>query len=135
MRWTRTRFGTELASIKGTYKTFENCEGTNTIFLMAADQSPTNRKKSYWIDFFGKETAFLHGPEKYARQYNYPVLYVDVQRQKRGFYTVFLSVLADNPSELKEGEITKRYANKLESIIRNQPENWLWSHRRWKLSR
>ncbi|MCK5822941.1 MAG: lysophospholipid acyltransferase family protein [Bacteroidales bacterium] len=135
MRWTRTRSSTELASIYKTSKVFEKCEGSNTIFLMAADQSPTNRKKAYWIAFFGRETAFLHGPEKYARKYNYPVLYVDVQRKKRGFYTVFLSVLAENPSKLQEGEITEKYANKLESIIRKQPESWLWSHRRWKLSR
>ncbi|RLD57112.1 MAG: hypothetical protein DRJ01_14275 [Bacteroidetes bacterium] len=135
MRWTRTRSGTELASIYETGKTFDKCEGTNTIFLMAADQSPTNKKKSYWLNFFDIETAFLHGPEKYAQKYNYPVLYVDVQREKRGIYTVSLSVFADNPSELKDGEITKMYANKLESIIKKQPENWLWSHRRWKLSR
>lgn len=135
MRWSRSRFGTKLASIYQTAKTFEQCEGKKTIFLMAADQSPTNRKKSFWIEFFGRETAFLHGPEKYAHQNNYPVFYIDIQRKKRGFYTVFLSVLAENPLELKDGEITQRYANKLETIIRKQPENWLWSHRRWKLTR
>jgi KDO2-lipid IV(A) lauroyltransferase len=102
---------------------------------MAADQSPRNKEKAVWVDFLGRDTAFLHGPEKYASLYNYPVFYADIKRVKRGYYTLNLSILADDPASLNEGEITKRFAAKLESIIREDPGNWLWSHKRWKLSR
>ncbi len=137
MRWSRTRYGTVLASINETTSTFKELKNTPTVFLMAADQSPGNKYKSnaYWINFLGRDTAFLHGPEKHARANNYPVIYIDVQRKKRGYYTIELSVLADKPSELEDGEITSRFANKLESVIYKEPANWLWSHRRWKLSR
>ncbi|PLX01850.1 MAG: hypothetical protein C0595_13200 [Marinilabiliales bacterium] len=56
-----------------------------------------------------------------------------MQRVKRGFYELELTVLADNPKELKDGEVTARLAAKLEEVIKKKPENWLWSHRRWKL--
>ena len=136
-RWSRARCGTILASINETKRTFKEFENTPTAYLMAADQSPGKkyRKSAYWIQFLGQETAFLHGPEKYAQSHNYPVMYIDVQRVKRGFYEVELSILADNPTELENGEITNRFAQKLESVINKEPANWLWSHNRWKLKR
>jgi Kdo2-lipid IVA lauroyltransferase/acyltransferase len=135
LKRSRSKFGTTLASILNTGFIFERNSGIPVIYIMAADQSPTNVKRSYWLSFFGRETAFLHGPEKYARMYNFPVVYVDVKRVQRGFYTLDISILADDPSGLPEGEITKRYVQKLEDVIRENPGSWLWSHKRWKLTR
>ena len=134
MKWSRAKFGTTLASIFETYAIFEQNANIPSAYIMAADQSPSKPDKAYWIPFLGRETAFLHGPEKYARMYNFPVVYVDVQRVKRGYYTLFVSMIADDPASLPEGEITRRYALKLEDAIRRTPGNWLWSHKRWKLS-
>ena len=102
---------------------------------MASDQSPSNPKKSYWINFLGRETAFLHGPEVYAKKYNYPAVFVDIQRVKSGYYELELTVLAENPRELPEGEVTRRLAKKLEEVIQKKPQDWLWSHKRWKLTK
>lgn len=137
IRKSRERSGTVLASMFETSETFKKHKDTPSVFLMAADQSPGRKyiKNAYWIDFLGRDTAFLHGPEKYAKNNNYPVMYVDVQRIRRGYYEIELSILADNPLELKDGELTARFAKKLESIIYTEPANWLWSHNRWKLSR
>jgi Kdo2-lipid IVA lauroyltransferase/acyltransferase len=131
----RSRTGTKLVSIYETSNKFSEFANVPSVYLMAADQSPSNHNKAYWVNFFGIDTAFLHGPEKYARDYNYAVIYIDIQRIKRGYYRCELSLLADYPSELKEGEITRRFASKLEEVIIQKPENWLWSHRRWKLKR
>ncbi len=134
-RKSRGRTGTEMASIKQTAVTFQKNFGKPTIYLMAADQSPRKKSNAIWVDFLGRETAFLHGPEKYSRFYDYPVFYVDIKRVRRGYYTMWLTILADVPSALPEGEVTRRFAQKLESVIRETPENWLWSHKRWKLVR
>ena len=134
LTWSRVKFGTTLASIYETFLIFERNAQTPSVYIMAADQSPSNAEKSYWITFLGRETAFLHGPEKYARMYNYLVVYVDVQRVKRGYYSVEVILLADEPASLPEGEVTRRYAQKLEEAILKSPGNWLWSHKRWKLS-
>jgi KDO2-lipid IV(A) lauroyltransferase len=133
MRQNRSRTGTVLASIYKTTGTFESLRNEMTAYIMAADQSPSNSKNAIWVDFLGRKTAFLHGPEKHATRYNIPVFFVDIQRVKRGYFTLELSLIAENPSELERGEITRRYARKLEEAIIKKPENWLWSHRRWKL--
>lgn len=129
----RAKFGTLLTSNKETSKSFENNSSTTSGYIMAADQSPSSAKNAVWVNFLGRKTAFLHGPEKYARNYNFPVIFVDIQRIKRGYYELELSLISDIPKKLADGEITKIYAKKLEEAIRNKPENWLWSHRRWKL--
>jgi KDO2-lipid IV(A) lauroyltransferase len=134
-RWSRSRFGTTLASINETTLTFENRKDTKTLFLMAADQGMPKHfsERAYWIRFLNHNTPFLHGMEKHARKNNLPVIYVDVQRVSRGMYTLELSVLTTNPLELEQGKLTEMYAGKLESVILKRPENWLWSHNRFKL--
>jgi Kdo2-lipid IVA lauroyltransferase/acyltransferase len=131
----RSRYGTTLAPIRQTTSTFEAFKGKAVIYLMAADQSPSNREAAYWADFLGRDTAFLHGPEKHARNNNYPVVFVSIRRVKRGFYELELTPLVEDPSKLTDGEITRLFAEKLESLIREDPANWLWSHKRWKLTR
>lgn len=137
LKKSRSRFGTTLTSIYETSLTFEKYAAKNTMFLMAADQSPSRRQqdKAIWVDFLGIKTAFLHGPEKHARNNNLDVLYVDIQRLRRGYYTMKLELIAAEPATLPPGELTKRYAARLEEIIRQKPADWLWSHKRWKLNR
>ena len=135
VRWSRSKYGTELASIYKTIETFEKNKDHNSIFILAADQSPSKSNRAVWVDFLGRETAFLYGPEKYAKKYDLPVLFVDIQRVKRGHYELTFSVITDHPGDMPDGEITRLYAQKLEEVILNKPENWLWSHRRWKLKK
>lgn len=132
LRWSRSRFGTILAPTNGTTQTFKENQQQPTLFIMAADQSPSKVASAHWVNFLGRPTAFLHGPEKHARNNNYPVVFAEIERVKRGFYELTLSVLAEKPEALEKGEITRRYAGTIETCIRKNPANWLWSHRRWK---
>jgi KDO2-lipid IV(A) lauroyltransferase len=131
----RAKFNTLLASIQETDKTFKDLAGIPSGYIMAADQSPTNLKDCYWIPFLHQDTPWLHGPEKYARKYNCPVIYVDIRKVKRGFYEIELIVITENPASLPEGEITRMYAQHLEKSILREPAYWLWSHKRWKHKR
>lgn len=132
LRYTRERRGTSLISIRETTLTFEKLRSTPTIFLMAADQNPGKPDNAIWVKFFGRETAFLHGPEKHARANNLPVVYAHIVRKKRGWYDLVIEPMVDNPKDLPYGEITRKYANMLEEEIRANPGSWLWSHKRWK---
>lgn len=134
-RKNRSRTGAFLGSIYKTAELFEERKNKITAYIMASDQSPSNVKKSIWVKFLGRETAFLHGPEVYARKYNLPVVFVDIQRVKRGFYTLDLTLISDQSRDTKVGEITTQYAHSLEGVIQKKPENWLWSHKRWKLKK
>ncbi len=135
MKKRRAAWNMELASIYSTTRAFDRQYEKPKTIIMLADQCPTKLKKSYFVNFLGRDTACLHGPEKHARRKNWPLLYANMQRVKRGYYTVTLEKITDAPRSLPEGEITNRYMKHLEEIIIQQPENWLWSHRRWKRTR
>jgi Kdo2-lipid IVA lauroyltransferase/acyltransferase len=41
-------------------------------------------------------------------------------------------MITEFPKETDEYEITESHVRMLEKAIREHPDNWLWSHRRWK---
>ena len=100
--------------------------------IMAADQNPSNIKEAIWVTFFNRDTACLHGIEKYAIPYHLPVLYCDMKRVSQGHYEYSFVEIWDGRTPVQPGQITQKYMSALESTIRNKPENWLWSHKRWK---
>lgn len=132
---TRAKGGIQLKSIEHTYQTFSEYQDKPAIFLMVADQNPPTTQKAIWVRFLNQDTATLHGPEKYARLFNLPVLYVSIHKVKRGFYSVTLEPLVTDPANIREGEITSKFMNALELQIRDNPGYWLWSHKRWKHKR
>lgn len=135
MRKKRSKWQMDMISIYKTQQAFiknrDKCSG----FIMVADQSPVKENKILWLDFLNQETAFLLGPEKYAKSLKLPVIFLDIQRVKRGHYSVDIQLLSKEPESEKEFEITKKFAKVLENQIKNKPENWLWSHKRWKLKK
>lgn len=133
----RTRYGTQVVDQYDVRRhvAFFDKHHVPCAIMMLGDQSPANPHRSYWTTFLGRDTAFLYGAEYFARKYNYPVLYYSVDRVRRGYYEVSFSVLCDTPQEAPQYSIVEQYARTLEEQIRRQPEYWLWSHRRWKLTR
>ncbi len=101
-------------------------------YFLVADQFTPTKEKEKKVDFFGNRTPFLHGPENFSRQLKAPVYYIVMKRVKRGYYGMEYHKLTDNAGELKENELTQLYAEHLEESIRKQPEDWMWSHKRWK---
>jgi len=132
---TRVRGRSVLASINHTSDFFSKSWEEPCIFYMVADQSPYNVRLAYWMTFLNQDTAVLHGPEKYARIHNLPVVFPKVKKIKRGFYEVEFILLEDNPVNSKPGEITRKFMQALENMIIENPSYYLWSHRRWKLKR
>ena len=128
----RSRFGMKLIAIKETKAYFASEKEKPNTYILAADQHPNDKKKSIVVDFFNIETASIHGPEAYGRNTGMPILYFDIQRAKRGHYTMEIIELFEHPKSTSFGEITQKYMSTVESIIRRKPENWLWSHKRWK---
>lgn len=108
-------------------------ELTATVFLI--DQSPSPHSRPYWTEFLGQETGVLTGTEKYAKDYDYPVIYMHVQKPRRGYYVVSFEDVCANPRDTRDGEITEMATRILEREIRKAPELWLWSHKRWKHKR
>jgi KDO2-lipid IV(A) lauroyltransferase len=127
----RTRFGTRLIAMKDTLREMlkKRTELSATAFI--ADQSPLP-DRAYWMEFLNQDTPVFLGIEKIALKIRYPIVYITIRRVKRGYYKVFAERI-ELPSTLqKSGTITEIHTRRLEADIRSQPENWLWTHRRWK---
>lgn len=103
----------------------------DTTLGLIADQAPPP-ESAYWTRFMNQDSGFFCGPEKIAKKFNFPVLYLGVKKIKRGYYEMRVRVLTEQPNATEPGEITQLYVKELEKDLREQPFNWLWSHRRWK---
>ena len=102
---------------------------------MLSDQKPSKRSSYVWTQFLNQETAFLDGSEVLARKFGFSAVYAHIWSTKRGYYRIRFEQITDDPSKMQPKEMTKRYAELLEQNICAHPEQWLWTHNRWKWGR
>ncbi len=131
----RTRFGLEMIPSKAAMRHFIKHKNELTFTFMVADQTPIKSEIQYRTTFLNQDTPVFTGAEKIAKSLGFAVVFVDVVRIKRGFYEVHITELVEDTENTKEFEITEQYTRLLEKSISEQPEKWLWSHRRWKHKR
>jgi KDO2-lipid IV(A) lauroyltransferase len=132
----RSRYGTMLVPATEFKENFTRFEKKYTdkpyAIALVADQSPGNPAQAWWVNFFSRPTGFVAGPEKAARERHLGVIFGNFYRIKRGQYTFDAVLATQDASTMKEGELTLAYVRYVENCIRERPENYLWSHRRWK---
>ncbi len=128
----RGRAGMKLVRVQDMQKEMTTIQNDKTLWGFIADQNPSDPKRVSWNDFLNRKTAFFKGPEFVARRYNNLVYFGEIIKLKRGYYEIKMKLAFENPKETKEGELTEAYVRFLEDSIKRQPENWVWSHRRWK---
>lgn len=107
-------------------------ENSHVTLALIADQTPGWPEIQNWTRFLGQWTPFFMGMEKLAVKFHMPVVFLDVRKVRRGYYESRFDLIYDGDEVVEEGEITRRYAERLEQMIRTRPELWMWSHRRWK---
>ena len=103
--------------------------------LMMADQSAHGSATDYWTEFLHQDTCWFTGIERLAKKLDYAIVFVDMRRKGRGRYEVSFELITDTPKAMNNGEIMERYVRCVERFIQDNPDNWLWSHRRWKHTR
>ncbi len=107
-------------------------EGELTINGFASDQSPKPQKAFYWNDFMGIKVPIHTGAEMLAKKLDMAVMFFSVKRLKRGFYETSFKTITLTPNEFKDYEITDIFMKLVEQQILEAPENYLWTHKRWK---
>jgi Kdo2-lipid IVA lauroyltransferase/acyltransferase len=132
----RSRFTTsKLVPFKMALRSMIRNKAKLTMNIFATDQSPAKNEIEYWTTFLNHDTAVYLGTEKIAKALDMAVLFFDIQRKSRGYYEIEIIELCDNAKQTAEFEITEKHVKALEYCIRENPYNWLWSHRRWKHTR
>ena len=130
----RTRLGNGLYAMKNAIRGMIENKNHLTATAFIADQTPSARG-AYWTEFMHQDTPIFTGAGKIAKKLNYPVVYISIDRIKRGYYHVGIEDIVPNPTELTVEDISEKYTRRLEEDICRKPEIWLWSHRRWKHKR
>ena len=128
----RRRYGTILISASDFKNKMHTVFNKQYMLALAADQNPGGPNAAYWLNFFGKPTPFVTGPEKGAIKNNAAVVFVGFKKIKRGYYNFTTTLLTEQSADKKNGELTRIYRDILEKTIKEDPANYLWSHRRFK---
>ena len=135
MRESRSKYGLEMISTKKVVEEFKRENSPLRAIIFGIDQSPGSARNSYWATFLNQDTAMLFGAEKYAKEYDFPVITAHINKVKRGHYTIEFTDCIEEPTKTNYGDITKRINLLLEKEIIKKPQYWLWSHMRWKHTR
>lgn len=107
-------------------------ENINTLSVFLTDQTPVRSEIKYWTTFLNQDTPVYIGTEKVASKYDMAVVFFHIQKVKRGYYNMNIELLFDHTTGLPDYFVTDAHVKRLEEIIKENPEYWLWSHRRWK---
>jgi len=132
--WVRSRFGSNvLMEKRESVVLARERKNIPRAICLAADQSPPKPESAYWTNFLNQPTGFFTGMERFAREYQYPVIFVELIREKRGYYTMsFEELIKPSYENVDKGAIIEIFARRLEKSVLKYPDQYLWSHKRWK---
>lgn len=128
----RTRYGTVMLPATDIRNTFAVWRNKLHVLALVADQKPGDPSHSHWLNFFNHPTPFVTGPERNARAKKCAVVFGQAMKTGRGKYNTVMTLACEDASLLQPGELTQMYVKFIEKIIRQQPEMYLWSHKRFK---
>lgn len=130
MNRTRSRFGVTMVPMKEASSYFKNNQNKSFCSALVCDQAPNNPKRAQWVEFLNQKTAVLPGAGILSKKHNMPVLFVSAVREKRGYYSYHIEPLTDIGMDAVSVNVA--HTKRLEEMILDAPEGWLWSHKRWK---
>jgi Kdo2-lipid IVA lauroyltransferase/acyltransferase len=130
----RKRFGINGYKTSDTVKNIKKNIDNNlqAAYILLSDQSPQIHKTFYWSNFFGIKVPIHTGAEILAKKFDCSMINYVAKKVKRGYYEVTFELITETPKEFKNYELTEKYLTITEKNIRDQPEFYLWSHKRFK---
>ena len=130
----RSKFKATLITTKETIPVMASNFRNNKLGLygLVSDQSPKLGSFFHWNKFMGIEVPIHTGGEMLAKKYDMNVIFLRTKKVKRGYYEATFEVLSENAKEVTNYEITDQFLKLVEQQIYEQPEYYLWSHKRWK---
>ncbi len=131
----RGRFGAKLIETKKLTKSLKEFKKNKQQFIVAllADQSPQLHRAKYWRSFLGvQDLPVFTGPEKLAKDHDAALVFFNVNKKKRGYYSVDFELITKDPNSYPDYQLTDRFLTLAEQKIRQQPAYYLWTHNRFK---
>jgi len=139
VRRLRTRLGADAVPMLATLRYLVAHRGQGHTLSLLTDQAAGPEDRPYWTTFLHQDTSFYTSADRLAAQLDCAVLYVGIRRVRRGYYEVTFTELPDGrvaaAAPAGTFPVTEAFARQLEQDLRASPEQYLWTHRRWKHKR
>ncbi|AUC83806.1 lipid A biosynthesis acyltransferase [Polaribacter sp. ALD11] len=116
--------------VRGMQQRFSNKQ--QGLYLLLSDQSPQIHKTYYWRKFFNIKVPIHTGAEMLSKKFDLVVINYVTKKVKRGYYKTEFQLITENPKDFDNYQITDLYTELTEKNILEQPEFYLWSHKRFK---
>lgn len=134
MLWIRQRYGLNLFGAKRSYREILRTLKNNEVIGFVIDQNMIGREGEF-VEFFGRPACTTLGLAHLAAQSGAPIVPVIPVRKSHGRHIVKFLDPIDPPASKDRAELlraTQGYTRIIEDAIRENPDQWLWIHRRWK---
>lgn len=130
----REKFGVVVVPMKKTLRTITGLIQKKELFgfCFVADQRPGKEDLGFWTSFLNQEAPVITGMDKLARRFDLSVVFMNVERPRRGYYEISLELIAEQPKATDTYGIAEKYIRSVESMVIAQPEFYFWTHKRWK---
>jgi len=133
MKKVRSKFGNHaLEANEVIMNIFRSKNDGDSIYLFVADQTPHSSHVNYGLEFLNQRTPAFIGYDKLATRMDFVFLYTEMKKVKRGHYQINYSRIEPDGEKFVNNEVVKKFHKLLENTIKKRPDNYLWSHRKWK---
>jgi len=135
LRESREKFNVELVYKEGALRGCISAIKKGKIVGILTDQS-MRKTQSTDVMFFGKQTTHSPIASILARKFQIDMIPIyisteDYMQYKVKVYEPIKTIKTDNQEE-DLAILTQKQADVMESVIRENPKQWFWMHKRWK---
>lgn len=133
MKKVRNKFGNEALEANEVIRNIFRSENNgDSAYMFVADQTPHFSHVTYGLEFMHQRTPAFIGYDKLATRMDLAFIYCEMKKVKRGYYQVnYYRIYPDN-EKFTEHEVVRKFHKMLENTLNKYPDNYLWSHRKWK---
>ena len=105
------------------------------LYGIVADQTPKISKNNHYMSFMDRDVPIFIGAEQLAKKLDINYAFVKVKKVKRGYYEAEVIIISEDIKSVPNFQASETYMRMVEDQIKEQPECYLWSHKRWKHAR
>ena len=115
--------------ISGTKELLGEFKKGTSIALMI-DQRVSEGIKS---DFFGKEALTTTIPAQFVKKFSASVVPIYIERLIDNTFKLHIHKTVNFSEDESVNDVTKKLNKVLEKMIMTNPDQWIWTHNRWKI--
>jgi KDO2-lipid IV(A) lauroyltransferase len=135
LRSIRTRTGQEIVYKRGAFDVVSELMNRRCMVAFLSDQDAGSR--GVFVEFFGRPASSHKGVALLALEHDAPICMGFARRMGRGFnFEVWVEDVIEPRDYRNEPDpvwaITQAFTRSFEAVVRRNPEQYLWLHRRWK---